>query len=67
MENACGNRAYRGCPASFYTKCRGYREGLSCLEFSDKPCCKNNDLSTCVQCKVYSRCHSELNSYGLGG
>ncbi len=53
MANYCGDRTYLGCPASFYTTCKAYKEGLNCWEVDNKPCCNNTDISVCKSCKVY--------------
>jgi len=50
MQNKCSDTNRNGCPASFYLRCKGYKEGLNCWEISEKPCCSCTDLSTCRQC-----------------
>gem|GEM_PF-3353569 len=46
----------RGCPASLYMSCRGFKDGLNCWEIDAKPCCRDNDLSICLGCAVYTKC-----------
>ena len=54
MANLCV--VTRGCPASLYMSCRGFKDGLDCWQIERKPCCRNTDLSICFSCEVYSRC-----------
>lgn len=51
MGNLCSNT--RGCPASLYMNCQGYKDGLNCWEVNDKPCCLDTDRSRCRSCEVY--------------
>lgn len=65
MKNLCGDYTFHGCPASFYTSCRAYKEGLNCWEIEDKPCCRNSNFSICSNCKVYNKCQAVISSTNI--
>ncbi len=55
MASKCSDYSVKGCPASYYLKCRAYAEGLNCWDLVSVPCCSKANLTECRDCEIYKK------------
>ena len=61
MANKCSDYGVKGCPASYYLKCRAYEDGKNCWEVPDVPCCSKRTLADCGDCDVFRNARLQPN------